>query len=552
LRGAPSFAVRWRRLSLRHWLLALVALLAAAAAIASYATGALAALERDTVDTRFDIRGNHPADHGIVIVGLDTRSLGALNLRPPIPRHFYAQLLDRLHASGPRSVGMDVQFIGQTNSADDRALVAAVVRDGPIVLSTHDGDNGPIPVPAGLRGAPGAIPASAAVDTDPDGVVRRMLYAPVQLPTFAVVAAGLILGHPVSQSNFPGNDAWIDFRGPPGTFPTYSLIDVLNGRVPASTFAGKTVLVGITDPAQKDVFTTAVSSVPMAGVEVQANALATILSGFPLGQIPGWLEIVVVFLLAAIPAVLAVRLAALYVLAAVVVVLGLFLVICQLLFDSGSIVSLPDPILALLISLVGSIAVDAFVQRQQLRRLQKAFDLLPSPVSDFFISYRRNQSAFVAGTLRQELARRFGESSVFMDRTAISAGQEWPNRIQEAVAACRAMLVLIGPGWVEARNAEGQRRLDEPGDWVRQEIEEGLRHERVAVVPVLHDGAPAPGEDDLPDSLKPLARRHAVSLTGDDVATEIDELVGSIEHGQLREFLKPAGPGEEAAPQSLL
>jgi CHASE2 domain-containing sensor protein len=538
----PSFSARWRRLTLRHWLLAAVLAVAVIAALVSYATGALSTLQRDTVDARFSLRDKHPADHGVVIVALDTRALSALNTRPPIPRRYWAILLDRLHAAHPRFIGLDVQFIGQTDPRDDNALLAAVARDGPIVLSTHDGDNGPVPVPAGVQGARGVIPASAAVDSDPDGVVRRMLYAPVTLPTFAVVVAQRLMGHPVSPSNFPGNHAWIDFRGPPGTFPQYSLIDVLRGRVPASAFAGKTVLMGITDPAEKDVFSTSISSIPMSGVELHANALGTILDGFPRAEIPGWLRVLLILLLAAIPALLAMRLSALYVAIAGLLTVAVYLVISQLVFNSGPIFDVPNPLLALLISLIGSVAVDAFIQRQQLRRLQKAFDLLPSPVSDFFISYRRNQSAFVAGTLRQELARRFGESSVFMDRAAISAGQEWPERIQEAVAACRAMLVLIGPGWVDARNADGQRRLQEPADWVRREIEEALRHDRVAVVPVLHDGADAPSEGDLPEPLKPLARRHAISLTGDDVAAEIDQLVVSIEHGQLRDYLKPSEP----------
>src|SRR5438067_857623 len=137
LSRGPSFAVQWRRLSLRHGLLATVALLAAVAAVVSYATGALSALERDTVDTRFSMRGHQSPGHGIVIVALDTRTLNALNRRPPIPRSYYARLLDRLRADGARAIDMDVQFIGQTDPRDDNALLAAVARDGPVVPSTH-------------------------------------------------------------------------------------------------------------------------------------------------------------------------------------------------------------------------------------------------------------------------------------------------------------------------------------------------------------------------------------------------------------------------------
>ena len=80
----------------------------------------------------------------------------------------------------------------------------------------------------------------------------------------------------------PDNHAWIDFAGPPGTYRTYSLTDVLDGAVPSSAFSGKIVLVGVTAAIGKDVFVTSASSKPMAGVEVQANAIETALRGFPL------------------------------------------------------------------------------------------------------------------------------------------------------------------------------------------------------------------------------------------------------------------------------
>src|SRR5205807_1798414 len=118
------------------------------------------------------------------------------------------------------------------------------------------------------------------------------------------------------------------------------------------------------------------------------------------------------------------------------------------------------------------------------------------------------------------------------------------------VAACRAMLVLIGPGWLHARTPTGKVRLDDADDWVRLEIEEAFRHDRVAVVPVLHDGAHAPLESELPESLKALAHRQAISLTGDDLAAEIDRLARSIEQGQLQDHLRshPVDKAVAAAP----
>ncbi len=89
------------RLWLRHALLAAAALGAGGLALLSYATGALNGLERQTVDARFAVRGAEPTGGGVVIVGVDQRTLSAIGARPPIPRRYYAQALDRLRAAHP-------------------------------------------------------------------------------------------------------------------------------------------------------------------------------------------------------------------------------------------------------------------------------------------------------------------------------------------------------------------------------------------------------------------------------------------------------------------
>lgn len=530
------------RVWLRPALLAGTATAAALIAVGSYLTGALVALERQTVDARFGIRGSQPPGNKIVIVGVDGQTFSALSVSfAKLPRREYASLIDRLHAAHPAMIGVDVQFLGKTDTRDDRSLVEAVARDGPIVLATHDASAGPIPVPAGVPNARGAVPASAAVDVDSDGILRRMMYAPVALKTFAVRVAETLTGRAIGRQHFPGNHAWVDFRGPPGTFPTISALDVLDGRASSSSFAGKTVLVGITDPVGKDVFVTATSSVPMSGVEFQANALSTLLRGFPLQPLGGGVAVLMLLLLASLPATVAARFAALWVLFVALAVGGVLLVAAQLAFNRGTILPVTDGLLALVLGTVGAIAAESFVQRRQLRNLQELFNLLPSHVSDFFISYRRSQSELAANTLREGLVRRFGEERVFMDVDAITPGQQWPKRLEDAVDACRAMLVVIGPQWADARAADGSRRLDNSEDWVRRELEAALSRSDIAVVPVLHDHARVPSKDELPDSIKALTRRQAVELTGRELERWIDELSESIKKDRLREALTIVG-----------
>jgi CHASE2 domain-containing sensor protein len=525
---------RLRKVSLRGWLLLGVAAAAACVGIVSYETGALSSVELSTTGTRFGIRGTESPGDQIVIVALDAASDASFDLRPPIPRSYYARLFDRLHGDRPRLIVADVQFIGKTDPSDDTALLTAIARDSPIELATHDAANGPIPVPAGVAGAKGAVLATASVIIDSDGVLRRMMYAPIKLVTLAVRAAELS-GTAVSPGDFPDNSAWIDFRGPPGTFPTYSFASVLAGKVPSSALAGKIVLVGVTDPVEKDVFVTDVSSNPMSGVEIWANSIWTILHGFPLQPAGTLLDLLLVILLAALPAVASSRLAVLYTLGLCALGLIVFLVIVQVAFDAGTIIDVPDPILALLLGCVGAVAAESFVERRQRRAFEDAIGLARRRGPQFFISYRRSQSRWPARILADSIAKRFGKSSVFMDRDAIEAGQMWPKRIEQALSVCTVMLVLIGPEWLDVRDQEGRRRLDDEGDWVRRELEMGLAREETVVVPVLLDGAAMPVEHSLPDGLRDLVYCHAIALAGDDPEKEITEMVDSIQKGRIRQ-----------------
>lgn len=498
-----------------------------------YASGVLNNLERQSVDERFSWRGAQAPGNQIVIVAIDQATLQTLGTRPPLPRSDYAKVLDRLHAASPRMIGIVTQFIGRSDAAEDNALLAAIARDGPVLLATHDGPQGPIPVPAGVVEAPGVVLGSGAIDKDPDGVLRRMLYAPVGLKTFAVRAAEMVRNQSPNAQDFPNNHAWIDFRGPPGTFPRYSFADVLAGKVPASSFAGKVVLIGVTDPVE-DMFATSISSVPMPAVEINANALWTVLAGLPLKSVGAAVDVMLILALIGVPAAIGARKSGLFTLANSAVLLAAFLAIAQLAFDAGWIVSVVYPIVALMVSTVAMIGVDAHMERRQRSDLERVLgDLLPPQKPPaFFISYRRSQNTWQARDIRKELVRRYGESSVFMDASSIDYGDSFPDRIASAIRGSSVILGLIGPHWLQP--TAGSRRIDDPNDWVRREIEAALQRQEALVIPVLLDGAPAPAAADLPESIQALATLHAVVIVGEDLAADIDNLLKSIERGQRR------------------
>jgi hypothetical protein len=129
-----------------------------------------------------------------------------------------------------------------------------------------------------------------------------------------------------------------------------------------------------------------------------------------------------------------------------------------------------------------------------------------------FISYRREETAYPAGWLYDRLISRFGGGQVFKDIDSIQLGDDFVEVITRAVASCDVLLALIGNEWLTITDERGRRRLDDPDDFVRLEIEAALTRE-VRVIPILVDGARMPRVDELPDSLGRLVRRQALELS---------------------------------------
>ena len=121
-----------------------------------------------------------------------------------------------------------------------------------------------------------------------------------------------------------------------------------------------------------------------------------------------------------------------------------------------------------------------------------------------FVSYRRQETSHLAGRLYDRLADRFGEGQVFIDVDPIEPGVDFAEEISRAVAICKVLLAVIGPNWLTAADEQGHRRLDDPDDIVRLEIEDALARD-VRVIPILVEGAAMPGQRDLPESLAGLA-----------------------------------------------
>lgn len=149
-----------------------------------------------------------------------------------------------------------------------------------------------------------------------------------------------------------------------------------------------------------------------------------------------------------------------------------------------------------------------------------------------FICYRREDAAWPAGRLFDRLVAHFGEAKVFMDIDRIQPGNDFTADIAIAIGSCSVFLALIGDRWLAAADDTGRRRVDDPGDFVRLEIETALQR-NVRVIPVLLGGTRMPAAAELPTTMQQLTQRHAVELNPSRFTSDtsyllqvLDETVG--------------------------
>jgi TPR repeat protein len=139
-----------------------------------------------------------------------------------------------------------------------------------------------------------------------------------------------------------------------------------------------------------------------------------------------------------------------------------------------------------------------------------------------FICYRREESAFAARAIYDRVAQKVGRENVFLDVDNIDPGVDWFDALNERVAACDALIAVIGRNWVAA-DKDNRRRIDDPDDFVRIEIEAALKR-GVRVIPVLVDGALMPKTSDLPESLRGFARRQNIEISHTRFEADVERL----------------------------
>ena len=323
-------------------------------------SGWLEPLELAGVDARFAVRGTQAARaKSAVVVAIDEKSIHALG-QFPLPRHFYAAAVDRVHRDGARLVVLDIELIDPSVPAQDNALIEGLRRaPGTMLTTAYTGRHGSTGVLGGADGQRFARVkvASGLFRTYAGDTFRRFDASDGGLTTVPFRAAQAVVpGFRAASLGRP--PVWIDYAGGPGTFRTVSLVSVLDGRVPAVVFRGRIVVLGATDPTIGDVHNySALSSAQMSGPEIEANAIITALERAPLRGVAGWLAALMTFVLVlGLPALLFGRRGWRGPAILAAAVLG-FLVLAQILFDAGDIVPVANPVVGAIV--VGVVAIGA-------------------------------------------------------------------------------------------------------------------------------------------------------------------------------------------------
>lgn len=319
------------------------------------------------------------ARNDIAIIAIDDKSINTIG-RWPWDRKIHAQLLELLADSKPRAVGYDVAFPEKSNSVSDDLLIESFKKHNIIlpVEQVKDGLQTPNEIFKTKTGLVNVL-------IDSDGIVRK-------IPSTSFASS-------VLDTEVPGEFMRINYVGKPGSFTTYSFVDVINKKIPLENFRDKYVLVGTTAVDLHDVQITPVSAgKEMAGVEIHANAMQTVLDQKYLSLEPKY-QTLLMILIACI-------LSPLSILTIVAYIIFVFIS-----FDGGVIRNLIYPPLSIIVINIINIIIKYWKEKAQKEYIKKAFSYY---LSDSVLStILKDPSKLKLGGERKEITVLFSDIAGF-------------------------------------------------------------------------------------------------------------------------------------------
>lgn len=375
--------------------------------VLAYAFDISRSTELNTVDLRFEVRGEQDPPDDLVVVEIDDDTFNDLQKQWPFPRADHGKVIDNVAADGARVIAYDVQFTEASalGEEDDFALAEAAGKAGNVVFSTTEVDEqGRTNILGGDENlkAFNARPGNGLLPNDPGGVLRRIAYDVDKLKSFGIVAAEVAEKRTIARDDMGDDTAYVDYYGPPGTIETVSFSTVLLKKTPKGFFKDKVVVVGPSAPSLQDIHPTSTSGDDqMAGAEIQANAIDTARRDFPLEDSPPWLDVAMIVLLGMVAPVGSLRFRPLIALGLALAAVALYAVVAQVLFQSGTIISVVYPVAAGIVAAIGALAVhyvSVAFERERVRDLFSRF--VPESVVDEVLA-QAGDSLRLAGVQRE-------------------------------------------------------------------------------------------------------------------------------------------------------
>lgn len=284
------------------------AVLAAAGITLLAAFGLFDSLDRSLADRMF--QEEQASDGDIVLVEINQETLDALGPFRDWERDLMARAIDIMNRSEdcrPAVIGIDILYTGKSMAGHDLALASAAERHGNVVLASaaeftdglRMGADGSFYLDSMFLSSYGepyeelkSVTKQGHINAmyDADGILRHCLWElsleDRTVPSFAAVVADTyraalgdeeIIKPPTDRKGF----WYLPYTGKPGDYSeSLSLLDVIEGHVPAEYFADRIVLIGPYAAGLQDSYVTAIDhAAPMYGVEYQANAIEALLRG---------------------------------------------------------------------------------------------------------------------------------------------------------------------------------------------------------------------------------------------------------------------------------
>jgi CHASE2 domain-containing sensor protein len=453
---------------------ALAPLLGAAVGLVMLLTSVGDALEDQSLDLRARMTKDG-APSNIAVVAIDPKTFearkGEAQEQWPFRRTRHAKVLDRLREAGAGTVVYDVEFAEPSdNPEEDFALFDAIQRKPGTVLAATEVENGATDILGGPENTDEAraLVGAANLPTSSESVIRKYLKELDGLPSLASQAVQSATGRRPTRFDDDG-EAWIDYRGGPGTFRTLSFIDVERGRFDPATVRGKIVVVGATAPSLQDLHPTPMAHDPMAGPELQANAIATALENNPLGPAPTWLGVLIVLFGATAPALLASRMRLILAVVGVLLLAGFYALAAYVAFDADVILPVAAPLSALAVATITTIVASYTLANWERARVAQLNEVLEERVRERTAELRETQRE-VVHRLGQAAEARDGETGLHIQRIghlarALGLARGMPVAEADVLQQASAMhdvgkigipdRILLKPGRLE----QGEREL---------------------------------------------------------------------------------------------